>query len=172
MLRTTLSTRTAFSDEDAERPSRFWDAFVLKDPAVVRPCSLCAARRGARIPALVRIRRDALPVCVQHRRTLVSFRDELLRARRSTTVLPPAVELSLDATPEILEAIHRYRILRRRRRSTVEAAFAAATHLTTSRSSWPRRRHEQDPIVERWRERGRLLPGIGGQVTRFQRPSR
>ncbi|MGC4772061.1 hypothetical protein ACLQ25_24210 [Micromonospora sp. DT44] len=134
---------------------------------MMRPCTLCAARRGARIPALVRLDHGELPICVQHRRTLVGFRDEQPRRGRPLGPFGPPTEQSLDATPEILTAVRRRRALRRRRRATIDAAMEAAGQITSGWRNWPRRRGESDAITTRWGGRSELLPRVVEQVIRY-----
>lgn len=164
VLRTVLATRRHFQDGDPQ-PARHWDAFSIRDVTVVRPCSRCAARRGARIPALVRIGVENLAVCVRHRRTLVHYRDEQRRDVRGKWESPP-VERSMDAFPEILKAVRRHHALRRRRRDTVDAALAAAAQITSQWHSWPGRRGEMDAIALRWKERSRSLLGVSQRIVR------
>ncbi|MEV0804891.1 hypothetical protein [Micromonospora sp. NPDC050200] len=167
LLRAVLSTRQHLYRDDDPQPARHWAALGPRLSGVLRPCTLCAARRDARIPALVRLDRDELPICVRHRRTLVSFRDEQPRRGRPLGRLGPPSEQPLDSTPEILAAVRRYRALRRRRRATLDAGLGVASQIISGWRSWPRRRGESDHIVLRWRERSELLPRVDDQVVRY-----
>ncbi|MEV0733972.1 hypothetical protein [Polymorphospora sp. NPDC050346] len=149
-LRTASGTRLIPGPDPT--PVRAWIPLRTTDRTLVRPCSHCAARRGLDIPAIVRIGTRQPPFCVQHARTLVPYQSE--RGR----------EQPLTPAPEILAAHHRYKILRRRHRHTIDEAYTAAADIT---GRWRSGKYKPEHIDARWQARSQHLPDVPDNVIRY-----
>ncbi|MFY1668349.1 TniQ family protein [Plantactinospora sp. WMMB334] len=157
VLLAAISTRTL--KRPGPEPLRDWIPLGGTDPTLLRPCSHCTARRGIRVPSIIQLEPGQPPVCIQHRRTLVPYH---YRSDRGN-------EQPLGATPEIVTAAHRYKILRRRHRDTIGEAFAAAAGITRfwgrGRAGFYRDKPEQ--ISARWSARAEHLPDVPDTVIRY-----
>jgi hypothetical protein len=141
------------SQSDSQ-PAFDWTSLPRHDPQLVRPCSLCAARRGVRDAAIVRLNPQQLPLCLRHSRTLVHYRADRLK------------EQPLSKSPQVVSAVRRLAILLRRRHAGVDNAFDAADHITSTWRLAPGRRVNPDPISARWEARARFLPGVPDRIVR------
>jgi hypothetical protein len=150
-----IPARAAARTEDG-RPSYWRKRLAVIDPALARPCSYCCARRGVRIPTIIRLQPNQLPLCLQHSRSLILFRTA------------QTAEHSLEPAPEITAAARRWRNQNRRHPATAADALAAATTITESWKGWSGQyRFKPCQIIVRWRARAQGLPGVPDNVVRY-----